>query len=68
MDIIPTISEELIRQLDDVYPPITGEEVIRLSGPADVHKLIARAGQRSVVELLQLRLQQAKEDDIRFNV
>jgi len=58
MESIPLLSEDLIEELEHLYPPINASDVMAF----DDKRLANIAGQRSVVEFLQMRLTQQKED------
>lgn len=60
MESIPPLSEDLIEALDEQFPPVTSEDARLL----EMRPLAYKAGQRSVVEFLRMRLQQSKEDDL----
>lgn len=60
MDNIPPFSEDLIKELDRMFPPIQAEEVKDTGEKA----LAYRAGERSVVEYLLMVLARAKQEDL----
>lgn len=60
MDEIPLLAEDLIKGLDELYPPLTADEVLTL----DERALTTRAARRQVVEFLLMRLSQQQDDDL----
>lgn len=57
MNAIPTLSVDLIEQLDKTYPPILGGTILS----TDRETLIAMAARRELVELLKHRLETTRK-------
>lgn len=61
MDVIKTLSVDLIADLNEIYPAPTAEKLLVLND-RDLGFLL---GQRAVVEFLNTRLEQGMADDVR---
>lgn len=60
MDVIPTLSADLIKDLADQFPPLQPEDVVNLT-PTE---LAMKAGRRSVVDFLLMRTAQQQEEEL----